>query len=215
MISRHVLCAISFATGLICTSVSAKVQCSCPTIRADGEGNTSCSAAESSGRCTVDFNLFGAEAEARAAQLLEANSLSPRVTLFRPDSTRPSFEALIQLSRNSRDRMVDAVLIYLAVGAANQERRFSNSVSGSALRELIRVAKSPDVSTAIERAFNDSAFSQWGRYSDSEIRVAQVPVSTHQSITIAPGCIEFRDQQVWLMFKAAWSPMRVIPRCRG
>src|SRR5689334_12269066 len=45
---------------------AANVNCSCPSVAADGIGNTSCSTAESNGRCTIDFNTFGAAREERA-----------------------------------------------------------------------------------------------------------------------------------------------------
>jgi hypothetical protein len=63
-------CCVGLIIALMSISASAKVQCSCPKVPADGEGNTSCSASESGGRCTIDFNLFGLESERRAAQLL-------------------------------------------------------------------------------------------------------------------------------------------------
>jgi hypothetical protein len=48
----------------------ARIQCTCQSVNAVGEGNSSCSTAESNGKCTVDFNQFPNFALERAANAL-------------------------------------------------------------------------------------------------------------------------------------------------
>jgi hypothetical protein len=192
-------------------SASAKVQCSCPTVPADGEGNTSCSASESGGRCTIDFNLFGPENEMRAAQLLGQFG---HIQLTLPDAALPPDQALRKMSSSREGQLVDAVLIYLTVAAGEQYARTPQSVPLGGLKELVDAARSDGLKRLINKAFNLDAMKQWWGLSDESLRRLSIPVERVGSAIVSPGCIEFKTSEgLWIMFKANWSPARIIPRC--
>src|SRR5438128_11197565 len=128
----------SSCAGLMITlmtiTATAKVQCSCPKISADGEGQTSCSTSESGGRCTIDCNLFGPESEKRAAELLIEYG---RTKLTLPNPNLGADQALLLLSQGSREKLLDAILIYMTVAAGNQSSREPKTVPLNSLGEVV------------------------------------------------------------------------------
>lgn len=204
-------CAALMIAVMSAISVSAKVQCSCPTISADGEGNTSCSASESDGRCTIDFNLFGKESETRAAELLRNLG---RKGLTIPNPTLSPSQSLTTLSKSREQELVDAVLIYMTVAAGNQYARLPQSVPVDSLKELVDAACSDDLKKRIYGAFNQNALQQWWGCSDEDLRNRQIRSETVGGAIVSPGCIEFTTSNgLWIMFKTNWSPARIFPRC--
>jgi len=198
---------------LMLGSAQSKVQCSCQTIPADGEGNTSCSAAESGGRCTIDFNLFGPESESRAAALLTRYG---RKDPTLPDPGLSPVEALRVMSSRDRQQLVDAVLIYMVVAAGNQSVRAPQSVPLDGLRELVKAVGSDQLTESIDKAFNLEALNQWSRVTNEELRRGTIPVQNIGRAFISPGCVEFTTSGgLWMMFKANWSAARVLPTCRN
>jgi len=196
---------------LMSISASAQVRCSCPKIPADGEGNTSCSAAESGGRCTVDFNLFGRDSERRAADLL---SKYGRREATPPDPRLSAVDALKALSSRDRQQLVDAVCVYMVVAAGNQSARVPQSVPLDGLRELVDAVSSDELIMSIEAAFNLEALNHWSKVTDEELRRGTIPVHTVGRAIVSPGCIEFTTRgSLWMMFKANWSAARLAPSC--
>lgn len=208
---RLFFCCTALVIALISTPVSAKVQCSCPTISADGEGNTSCSASESDGRCTIDFNLFGSESEMRAAKLLQNIGYTD---LKAPNFTLSPSQALAAMSSSSEKNLVDAILVYMTVAAGNQYARIPQSVPLEGLKELVNVARSKDLKKLIYEAFNKAASEEWLNYSDIDLRGRGIQTKTVGRAIASPGCIEFTTSAgLWIMFKTNWSPARIFPRC--
>lgn len=204
-------CCAGLMIALMSIPVSARVQCSCPTISADGEGNTSCSASESDGRCTIDFNLFGPESENRAAQLLIRLG---RKNLTLPNAKLSPDQSLQALSSSSEAPLVDSVLIYMTVAAGNQYARMPNSVPLNSLKELVDAVSSNELKKSINAAFDWGARKKWLSYSDEDLRSLRIRAKTVGCAIVSPGCIEFTTSDgLWIMFKANWSPARIAPRC--
>jgi hypothetical protein len=191
-----------------------KVQCSCPKIPADGEGNTSCSAAESGDHCTIDFNLFGRESEKRAADLLARYGGGD---LKLPDLDLSPDESLQSLSLKGGQELQDAILIHIAVAAGDQKSRLRDGFPPSSFGELVRTFRSNKaISQLIEVNFSLAAREEWSKYSNEDLRASKkkVPTETVGETTVSPGCIEFKvGESVWMMFKVKWSPARIKPRC--
>ncbi|TNF18721.1 MAG: hypothetical protein EP318_17260 [Rhodobacteraceae bacterium] len=187
---------------VVAAPVQAEVKCSCPTIKAEGEGNTSCSANESGGQCTIDYNLFGLR-EVRAAELL-----SERLNLdFRPFPEQGTDEAL-QLAERA-GMLYEQVLLYLYVAASSQFSRNSETVPLDNVASIERMVGSfrKEVETAFAmttrervagdtRVFPDDAFMDVGE------------------VVITPGCIEVFAGGQWMMFKTYWSVSAALPGCR-
>src|SRR5437763_632892 len=111
---RYFLAALCVFALFESATASAEVRCSCPRISATGVGSTSCSASESDGRCTIDFNVFG-ERERPAAELLRR--FRPGA-FYLPDPSADSASALVEASQGPGSRLTDAVLVYMLVALA-------------------------------------------------------------------------------------------------
>lgn len=201
----HLLCVILLAlTG---KPASAATQCTCPKILASGEGNTGCSASEASGRCTVDYNVFS-EREKRAIGFLER----ARVSLnFRPEPEKNIFEVWSQLQGRRTEDTIDTILIYLTVALSAQEN--TSNLDGVA-QQLSETLKSRSVSEQIVQAFEKPSLDQ----ADDRLRERPPENRSLERLSrvngrIVRGCVEFYVGDVWVMFKAAWSPYRLMPRC--
>src|SRR5712664_547457 len=125
---KVVLCCVIAAFPFKSLQAQAKVQCSCHTVSADGEGNTSCSVAESRGRCTIDYNLFGPASEKRAADLLTQHGVA-KIKL--PDLNLSPDESLQMLSSKGGEELQDALLIYIAVATGDQRSRRPETIPES------------------------------------------------------------------------------------
>lgn len=191
--------------------------CVCPNVKARGVGDTSCSASEDHGFCTVDFNLFGPKREDRALALLrESGAEALRI----PNPNAPSSD----LPQADPTRLLDYVLIYLTVALGDQFAAAGPSDSGRAmLRSLVEAAHDRN------SAFRDDVMAAFGpkaaRHLPSlppEVLQHQPPVEARRGEPVAgfrqvrfsPGCIEIVGTDgVWLMFKTNWSLARSLPRC--
>ena len=205
---------LPWCVGLLFTLVaipaSAKVQCSCPNISADGEGNTSCSASESGRLCTIDFHLFGPESEKRAAELLARFG---KVNLKPPE---PGASAVEWLSSSPPEQVIDAVLVYMTVAAGDQNARAPDSVPLGSLFELVDAVRKDSLRTRILDAFSRGAQEKWSTQSDEGLRRSPIPFENIGAAIVSPGCVEFRTTAgLWMMFKASWSPARVTQGCRS
>ena len=168
-------------------TANAGVKCTCPTIDAEGEGNTSCSVSESNNKCTIDYNLF-AEREARAAQLLAEFNIN--LALPHPNLSSASLPSL-----SSQER-VDAVILFLSVAASSEGASISYE-----LMTIIDTLRW-QYSWLVEQAFGQQGSS------------TGILVNDHD-VVISHGCIEMSVAGLWVMFKASWSHFREAPRCGG
>ena len=198
---------------------SAKVQCSCPNVPADGEGNSSCSASESHNRCTLDFNLFGKESEDRAAELLRKYGVKK---IVRADSSFNAVENLRQLAYSKSDDIPSLVALYLIVAAGDYYARAPGALPADGMKEIIASVESPAVSRALIEAFQASSMKTWDIVSDAELRRQRPAVEKAMNTrrightTVSHGCIEVATKSgLWVMFKAAWSPSRIFEDCGG
>src|SRR5262249_43737061 len=145
------------------STANAKVQCSCPKVAAEGEGQTSCSAAESGGRCTIDFNLFGAESEKRASELALRSGARRGYNLNPQYDTDLAMQAIGGL----RDEDAQgAILVYLMVALGNQTARVPNTVRLESVKDLISSAQSGELARAMTNAFHPRTADEWRRFSD-------------------------------------------------
>ncbi|MBS0642883.1 MAG: hypothetical protein U1E70_28555 [Acetobacteraceae bacterium] len=179
-------------------------RCSCPSVAAIGVGDSSCSAHESDKRCTVDFNLFGAERERRAISLL-APIIQP---LSVPDPSLSSVDALV---RGRPDQVPDFILIYLTVALADSVAldRVSLGTATEFLRNLTQFRT--DLGGIVVDMFQRGDLLP-SNPSPGDVRAVERRVGNAQAI-LSPGCIEVASRDVWVMFKTPWSQARSAPRC--
>ncbi|MQU91733.1 hypothetical protein [Sinorhizobium meliloti] len=185
-------------------------QCNCPQVPAKGEGNSSCSASESNGSCTIDFNIFY-DRENRAAQLLEQAGIA---SVSLPDAELQAADALQAVAGTPR-LLADALLVYLTVALSAQPNANELTV---VVREIAGVLHSSDFEERLTQAFDPALVSSIS--SDEDLRnnpPQSVEVGrlspTELSGRIVPGCIELFTSNAWVMFKTSWSPHRLQPRC--
>lgn len=208
-----------FALGM--PEAFGETQCSCPTVKADGVGNSSCSASESSdsGRCKIDFNEFGTR-EARAADILAGTRVSNlnwnRDTRF---SLAPQFG-------NARERLLvfrtplleingqlaDVILLYLTVAAAGLTDAPPDSKFA---KQIVRAgAKAAEHKEEIQEAFGSRQIEIWRGREDRSLSIEWQMFLRTDNVDIAPGCIEVLSDGLWMMYKAFWSPARKAPQCK-
>jgi hypothetical protein len=180
---------------LLPTPASSAVKCSCPSVAADGEGNSSCSAAESNNRCTIDYNLF-AERELRAAEFL--NKSGTVTVQARPD------QGIDVLSTLNGQEFVAQVALYLSIAAIDQLTSRPETINSDSVVQLINLVINEYQETLLQ-AFREPA---------SPDASPEVLLS-NDNIVISRGCLEIMRDGLWMMFKAYWSPARDIARCGG
>lgn len=182
----------------------AEVKCSCPTVSAEGEGNSSCSANESGGRCTIDYNLFGER------ENLAASYLAERVDgNFIPRPNMNSTDAL-QIAR-AENQVFEQIFVYLFVAAASQAERFSETVPSENAELFLRLLS--DFRDPITFAFSEDArnFSRIGIGAADQVPEAFVDVG---EVVVSPGCVEVNAGDQWVMFKVFWAMSAPFPGCR-
>jgi hypothetical protein len=198
---NHAMTILAIAFSVVALSAQAAVKCTCKTILADGEGNTSCSAAESNNRCTVDFNQFFQDRADRAFAMVRD---VPGISATLPSAFENPVVALARAPEKA-----PVVNVYLMIAAASLQSRFPGTFPSSDVRSLL--SQVGQQRQRIEEAFSTRQMEEWGRTPDAN--VGNFDVSTLGDVTIAPGCVEVSSGGRWVMFKAAWSPARVVPRC--
>lgn len=212
---RAFLLSVSLALGSVAALLpwqgARANDCACPTIQANGKGNTSCSTSESNNRCTIDYNLFSPAAEQTAAELLAKGGM--------PVQTPPpinTLQALEQLAVQGGDRLTDAVLVYLMVATADRAIDGALNNSGDIAQDVVQIVR--PYRNQIGQAFSGENMQRWLPEPDQRLRGGNpgvnVDVLAGNQLTIAPGCVEVSTVRFWVMFKASWSPMRFTPQCR-
>jgi hypothetical protein len=182
-------------------SARAETQCACPKVPATGGGNTSCSAAESNGNCTVDFNIFF-QREARAVSLLSRAGVQLKV----PDPNLGASDGLARLV-SEPTQLADAILIYLTVALSALPN--ANELT-QVVQQIASTVRSGTISSRLVSAFDPSAGAGLPR-SDNP------PLDNFDGTRgrIVRGCIELFSGDTWVMFKTNWSPYAATPRCGG
>ena len=71
-------------------SAQNKTQCSCPIVRADGFGSSSCSANESANRCRIEYNQFAAAEMDRVLNIFKQAGIELRA--MPRDTGQPALE---------------------------------------------------------------------------------------------------------------------------
>lgn len=193
----------TFATLCFAGCVVADIKCSCPEIKADGEGNSSCSANESGGRCTIDYNLF-ADREIRAAGFLKSE-LGLDFTPFADANTE---EALWIAEQEGF--LFDQVFLYLNIAAASQKSRYSETVPDGNFKNLLELTG--EFRSAILAAFNRDTRD---KVLKGGVELPSDAFVRQDYVVISPGCIEAIVDDQWVMFKTSWALTAEEPRCGG
>lgn len=195
---------------LLSGPVRAENNCTCPTVTADGKGDSSCSAAEASGQCTIDFNIFPPEREQRAFDLMKSVT---KVPLSLPPPGADSVDAMYKASANGQT--VQVLLVYLAIAAADQEQAHPGTIDQGALGNI--AAQVTDAGKeAIEQAFSAEAAKEFSATSPlSPADSKGVVILNADGLIVSPGCVEATRNGLWVMFKAKWSPAALAPGCGG
>jgi hypothetical protein len=204
--------AIGLSAFCLASGVGAETRCACPQIPAIGVGNTSCSAAESGGRCTVDFNLFGPDREGRAAELLAGSGVSG---LIRPDPNADAVNGLLNAASSGPGALRDTVLLYLMVSRADMD-----ATPGAIIRSIgTSFRENAALGEAINESFGRGAIEDYTHTSDAALlrsfRMRRIELPDLGVATFSPGCTEIAGRGLWVMFKAAWAAARLSPRCEG
>lgn len=177
-----------------------RTQCTCKSVNAVGEGNSSCSTAESNNKCTVDFNQYPPVVQRRAADALR--NADPSFSTNIIDRNVDASFALPE-TRDAQ-QLADTIILYMTVAVTTQtDGKAALVYDASDLRALISFAKD-------KRDLFDSLFRKPSRFGRSE----QGNHSSGIHFTQAPGCMDVQlPRGLRVMFKAAWSPAAERPRC--
>ena len=184
-----------FASQISTEPAQATVKCSCSTINADGEGNTSCSTSESGGRCTIDYNLFN-EREDRAVEVLR-EYLDAEFTSY---NLLDAPEALGHA--REREETVEQVQLYLSIAAVDQFVSHEGTIKLDYLRDVWQKVNE-------HKAEVIQAFSPRSRRDDLILLVDD------GDVVITFGCISVETSDMRVMFKIWSSPARYIPYCKS
>lgn len=176
------------------------VQCTCPTVSAKGTGDTSCSATESGGTCTVDFNTFTMEDEQAALKLLAASARTDIAYRF---LDRNEFrggmnsQTARMIAANDPRNLVDLLTIYILVSGVQTDLSLGSDSLASLHAALRKDAGE------VYAAFVDGGY-------------AEIKFRSGDRALVTLGCIEvYIDQDsYWGMFKSFWAENRGSPQCR-
>ena len=197
---------LAFSNHVMTEPALAKVKCSCPSINADGEGNTSCSTSESGGRCSIDYNLFN-EREKRAAKLL-SKILKMQFAAYGELNT---FDTLVQAQQNGK--ILEQVQLYLSIAAVNQFTSYEDTVPIQGLLAVWdHVVKYKE---EVINAFNPESFYEHLELDEQQLQQPDSYIIVDdKEVVITFGCMSVVTPDISVMFKAWSSPARAIPFCR-
>ena len=184
-----------FMVLLTHASIAGTVQCECPSVDAKATGDSSCSATETGGECTIDFNTFDPGDEEKAFTLLKGESPIRDVewTLF---DRYPGLTPELATRLNNR-QLVDLLMVYVLV----------SGVQGRSGLDGVPIG-------AIHSALNKEAGDVVGAFGGDSIANVR---DLNMEILVSNGCVEVKAPGVryWAMFKAYWSNAAAEPRCAG
>ena len=178
---------VFFFTLMMMGPTHAEVKCSCPTIKAGGEGNTSCSTSESGGRCTIDYNLFGTR-ENRAASILQ-QVLKRKFTAYSDLNTH---DALHQAAE--RNEIPQQVLLYMLVATVDQLSSYDNTVP---------IKSFPEIQTQVEiysdqivKAFSLQKLSYFADLDAQRMSDPTHILLDHNGVVISYGCMSVQTSDL-------------------
>jgi len=194
------------------------VRCTCPTVKADGFGSTACSANESASRCRVEFNQFADESVQAAATALRQSG-ETLVPLLRPRD-EPASQFYARLAALEEDARARAVLVYVGVAAARDERWDKARVDALVKAVLRDAPTRRRVAEAFSREAIDAAASGRALPAATTGDAAKPSYGAYgaygaprDEVDTAPGCVAVKVGADWYMYKAPWSPSRTLPQC--
>ena len=167
------------------------VKCKCPNIDAQGTGDSSCSASESSGRCTIAFNEFDTALERTAKNVLQKTVRWREIQFTElPSSSEFSRRNAIGLSQNP-ESLVDQILIYSLVSLTER---------GIALEQDEHIKAAHDLLNKNAQQISNVFVKGGGKIQD-------------EGVTVTLGCLAFRTADFWIMYKTAWSASIASDQC--
>jgi hypothetical protein len=194
---RYTVC-LSLLVFPIAQANAGSVQCECPSIDAKGTGNSDCSASESGGVCTIDFNTFGEAVEKKAFKLVSDILGNQKIFYTRmgngtdyPEGLDPS--AAKRLMDQNPHILVDLLAVYTMVSVVQND---SAEIDKSRLRQIFETLRKD--ASDVSKAF-----------------IGQPSNFRSQEVLVTPGCIEIRDgSNLWAMYKSRFSPVAKSPQCQ-
>lgn len=224
---------------LMSAASDARVRCKCPSIEAEGEGNSSCSAHESGGFCTIDFNEFPRALEQASAEIWRSSysnfQWKPTTDSFQPFFRIDKYLEFLESSADTPKDFTGTVLVNLLVAAVKAQA--VEVFDDDDLRMVVRHFYEWDTAV-IPRQFGRQSFQFTEQLQDHEIRLESddrgvMSQSGHGMradqlsslidpkpfdvgnvrVIVGRGCIELVGNNAWSMYKTFWSPARQIPGC--
>ena len=172
-----------FALLLSVSGQASHVKCKCPQVDARGTGDSSCSASETGGRCSIAFNEFDPAYEAAAIDVLK-ELISWKDIQLKPTGLNETFtqQKAIRLIRNP-EQLMDQILVY----------------------SLVSLAERGDV-----KNYGDQIVEAHKLMSKHAAQISNSFVSGRQKIndsglSVTHGCLAYRTGEFWIMYKAIWS----------
>ena len=182
------------AVPILCLSLPAQanhVKCKCPNIDARGTGDSSCSASESSGRCTIAFNEFDTVLERTAKDALQKTVRWREIQFTElPSSREFSRKNATSLSQNP-ELLIDQIIVYSLVSLAER---------GIVLEQDNHIKAAHDLMNNYARQISDVFVNGGGKIQD-------------KGLTVTLGCFAFRTSDFWIMYKTAWSESIANNQC--
>jgi hypothetical protein len=184
------------------------VRCTCPEIKADGYGQTACSANESGSRCRVAYNQFARGSIDRALRAFNEAGQKPQAVenlSFRDIPPSQRFQFLDEKAR------VEAVSVSAAMAAA-----YAGAFSKDDAQQLYAALMHGSVRDFVSNSFNKEAVERGRRALQSgasgfdKARAFDPP---NAKVFVSDGCVVVRTSRNWFMYKTEWSPARSVPYC--
>ena len=186
-----------FISLLAHTAFSGTVRCECPEVNAKGTGDSSCTATETGGECTIDFNTFNLADEEQAFTLLKEVT-SVKGVVWTRFNQYPGLT--FQRAQGLEDReLVDLLMVYVLVSGVQGRTGLGHMPIGD-----------------IHSALSENRGRVVQAFVGEDIKLIH-GAGPHPQILVSNGCIEVGGpwEQYWAMFKAYWSSAASEPRCAG
>lgn len=197
------LLATTLSLCILTAPASAEVKCKCKNLDAVGEGNSSCSVAESGGKCTIDYNQFAPSSYSRARSALSEAGRRRGIDVRTIVVDRPVEASMSLLEFNDERVVAHTVASFMAIPATSL---LSNAPRHPNIES--------DLASLIEFANRNSRlFTEVFR--SGSIRDRTTGNENSVAYVVTAGCMELRlPGGLELMFKTPRSPSAAFPRCQ-
>jgi hypothetical protein len=202
-LSHGIYAVVSFLSA-ISLIAQAEVKCKCKNVDAVGEGNSTCTVAESGGKCTIDFNQFAPSAISRASAALGRAGQGNRIEVRTLQVDRPEEAAQTLLRAGGDDKLLaHTAAAFMAIPATSQLQGRDQHPGVDA--DLAKLAEFADKNSRLfQEVFATDRITN--QRSGNEVGVTYVVTS---------GCMELRlPRGLDLMLKIPRSPSALFPRCQ-